>query len=32
MEKHLYPEKPVRTIISGKSASGKSLLLFKISF
>ena len=32
MEKHVYPEKPVRTIISGKSASGKSTLLFKILF
>ena len=30
MEKYLYPEKPVRCIISGKSASGKSTLLFKI--
>ena len=32
MEKYLYPEKPVRCIISGKSASGKSTLLFKILF
>ena len=28
----MYPEKPVRCIISGKSASGKSTLLFKILF
>ena len=32
MEKFMYPEKPVRCIISGKSASGKSTLLFKILF
>ena len=32
MEKHLYPEKLVGTIISAKSASGKSTLLFKILF
>ena len=32
MEKFLYPEIPVRVIISGKSASGKSTLLFKILF
>ena len=32
MEKYLYPEKPVRCIISSKSASGKSTLLFKILF
>ena len=32
MEKLLYPEKPIRCIISGKSASGKSTLLFKILF
>ena len=32
MEKYLYPEPPVRCIISGKSASGKSTLLFKILF
>ena len=32
IEKYLYPEKPVRCIISGKSASGKSTLLFKILF
>ena len=32
MEKYLYPEPPVRCIISCKSASGKSTLLFKILF
>ena len=32
MEKYLYPKPPVRCIISGKSASGKSNLLFKILF
>ena len=32
MEKILYPEIPVRCIISGKSNSGKSTLLFKILF
>ena len=32
IEKYLYPDKPVRCIISGKSASGKSTLLFKILF
>ena len=32
MEKYLYPEKPLRCIISGKSASGKSTLLFEIFF
>ena len=32
IEKYLYREKPVRCIISGKSASGKSTLLFKILF
>ena len=30
IEKYLYPEYPVRCIISGKSSSGKSTLLFKI--
>ena len=32
IEKYLHPEKPIRCIISGKSASGKSTLLFKILF
>ena len=32
MEKYLYPKPPVRCLISGKSASGKSTLLFKILF
>ena len=32
MEKILYPEIPIRCIISGKSNSGKSTLLFKILF
>ena len=32
MEKYLHPEPPVRCIISGKSASGKSTYLFKILF
>ncbi len=32
IEKYLHPEKPVRCIFSGKSASGKSTLLFKILF
>ena len=32
MEKYLYPEPPVRCVISGKSTSGKSTLLFKILF
>ena len=32
MEKYLYPEPPVRCIISGKSASGKSTLQFQILF
>ena len=32
MEKYLYPKSPVRCIISGESASGKSNLLFKILF
>ena len=32
MEKILYPETPVRCIISGKSNSGKSTLLFKFLF
>ena len=32
IEKYLYPEQPVRCIISDKSASGKSTLLFKILF
>ena len=30
MEKLLYPNQPVRCIISGKSNSGKSTFLFKI--
>ena len=30
IEKYLYPKYPVRCIISGKSSSGKSTLLFKI--
>ena len=32
MEKLLYPELPVRCMFSGKSNSGKSILLFKILF
>ena len=32
MKKLLYPNQPVRCIISGKSNSGKSSLLFKILF
>ena len=32
IEKYLYPEKLLRCIISGKSTSGKSTLLFKILF
>ena len=32
VEKYVYPESPVRCIISGKSASGTSNLLFKILF
>ncbi len=32
IEKHHYPEKPVRVLISGKPGSGKSTLLFEILF
>ena len=32
IEKLLYPQIPIRVIISGKSASGKSTLLLKILF
>ena len=32
MKKLLHPNQPVRCIISGKSNSGKSSLLFKILF